>query len=164
MIAILLVALALPLAAQRVHEICAPCHNQHFEDFQQHTHFKKGLSCDACHGPSKGHREAGGNQAPDRVAGPVEQPAVCGACHTWQRTEYESSRHGKLVAARSAAKAPACTICHGSHQLRMGAATERQCRRCHESPPASCSATPAARDARVSCANCHSKHTLAARR
>ena len=147
---------ALAAGAQKVHELCAPCHNQHFEDFQTHKHFAKGLSCDACHGTSKGHREATGGQMPDRVAGPTEQPALCGACHTDQGKAYQTSKHGKLVAARAAKRAAACTTCHGTHAPRKAAAMLAQCNRCHDPLPPTCKPE--------GCASCHNPHTLAARK
>ncbi len=157
-----LVAL-LPAVAQKVHEVCAPCHNQHFEDFKTHKHFEKSLSCDACHGASQGHVSAGGNQLPDRVAGPADQPGLCGACHTGQRKSYESGKHGKLVLSGGAKKAPACTTCHGTHSLRKPAAMAQQCGRCHEALPAACKKDPPLA-VKMACAGCHDPHTQAARR
>jgi hypothetical protein len=148
--------------AQKLHELCAACHNQHFEDFQTHKHFEKGASCDACHGPSQGHREATGGKPPDRVAGPVEQPALCGACHPGQRKGYEASKHGKIVLARSG-RAAACTTCHGTHAVRRPAAMAQQCARCHQTLPESCKAAPAVA-AKLACAGCHDAHTLIARK
>lgn len=158
--------------AARLHEVCGACHTEPASDFQEHPHFARGLQCDACHGPSKPHREATGHKPPDQVAGPAEQPAVCGACHTAQRKQYEASKHGQLVAARAEKKAAACTTCHGTHSLRAPAAILTQCVRCHPALPDACrkepppSSTPVAgaAPARVSCMRCHDKHALSARR
>ena len=68
---------------------------------QTHAHFRKGLSCDACHGPSLKHRTSTGAVPPDRVAAPDEVLALCGGCHSIEQKEYLESKHGKLVMARS---------------------------------------------------------------
>ena len=158
-----LFALASPLSAQKLHELCGACHSEPASDFQTHKHFGKGLSCDACHGASAEHREATGHKPPDRVAGPSEQPAVCGACHIPQRKDYESGKHGKLVISRSGPRAAACTTCHGTHSARAPAAMAAQCARCHASLPESCQKTPAVA-AKVACAGCHDPHRLVARK
>jgi hypothetical protein len=156
--------LTLPLAAQPFHESCAPCHTTQVEDFQKHKHIKAGVSCDACHGASQTHRDSQGMVAPERVAGPTEQPTVCGACHTGQAKDYRASKHGALVMARSEKRAATCTMCHGNHALREFSGMEAQCKRCHAELPAPCKQPPPATTARLSCANCHNKHTLVARK
>ncbi len=153
---LLLLLVAAGLFGQKLHEVCGACHTEPAEDFQSHTHFTKGLSCDACHGASKAHREATGHKPPDQVAGPADQPRVCGTCHAARRKEYESSKHGKLVLASAEKKAAACTTCHGTHLLRKPAAMLVQCNRCHEVLPQACQKT-------APCASCHNPHTLARR-
>jgi hypothetical protein len=143
--------LLLLLLAQKTHEFCAPCHSEQIADLQTHAHFRKGLSCDACHGPSLKHRTSTGAVPPDRVAAPDEVPALCGSCHSIEQKEYLESKHGKLVMARSKVKAANCTTCHGVHNLR-----QPQCQRCHATLA---SAHPAVA-AEASCMSCHSKHTL----
>lgn len=145
---------------QKLHELCGACHTEPASDFQSHPHFAKGLSCDACHGSSAAHREAAGNKPPDRVAGPSDQPQLCGACHTGQRKDYESGKHGKLVLARAVPRAAACTTCHGTHLARK-AAMLSQCNRCHATLPESCKRSPRVA-AKLACAGCHNPHTLVA--
>ena len=154
----LILLLALPLLAQKTHELCAPCHTEQAADFAQHTHSKKGLSCDACHGPSVKHRMASGAASPDRVAAPDEVPALCGGCHAAEQKEFLESRHGKLVMARSKVKAAKCVTCHGVHNLRTAAQTRQQCQKCH----ATLAAEHPAVAATAACMSCHSKHTLLA--
>jgi hypothetical protein len=156
--------LTIPLAAQPIQEACAPCHTTQVEDFKKHKHPAAGLSCDACHGASSSHRDSQGMVAPDKVAGPTEQPVVCGACHTAQAKDYRASKHGQLVMARSEKRSATCTMCHGNHALRGFSAMEGQCNRCHAELPASCKQPPPATNARLSCANCHHKHTLVAKK
>ncbi len=161
----LLLLAAVPLfAAEKTHEICSACHSEQVEQFSAHTHFRKGMSCDACHGPSVAHRTATGGVAPDRVSAPDEVPALCGSCHPAQRKEFTGSKHGLLVLARSRTKGANCTTCHGVHNLRTAVQTEAQCRKCHETLPASCKAAPARKTSGVSCVNCHAKHALTAKR
>lgn len=161
-LAVWLVLLTAALAAQPLHEVCGACHNEPAADFQEHPHFAGGVSCDACHGESKAHREATGHKPPDNVAAPADQPAVCGSCHKGIRKEYEASKHGQLVMARSQKRAAACTTCHGTHAARLPAAIAAQCSRCHTELPASCKQPPpaAAAKASVGCMNCHATHTL----
>jgi len=149
-----------PLCAQSAHELCAPCHTGPADDFKSHPHAAKGLSCDACHGKSNAHIQASGYMPPDRVTGPLEQGTLCGTCHTAQRKAYESSKHWKLVQARTQVRSPACTTCHGSHQLRTPVSLTAQCQRCHEALPAACEKKPARTEAKVGCANCHDKHAM----
>ena len=159
MMRLLALLAALPLAAQ-VHELCRACHSDQFEDFQQHKHFAKGLSCDACHGTSEKHRLASGAAPVDKVAASWDQPAVCGGCHTAARKEYSASRHGVLTLAKSETRAAACTTCHGVHALRTASVRLNQCQRCHTSMKAPHPAVEASTD----CFSCHSPHSLVARK
>jgi len=123
----------LPLLAQKTHELCAPCHAEQVADFQTHPHFQKGLSCDACHGPSVKHRTSVGAAPPDRVAAPDEVPSLCVGCHAGESKAFLSSKHGRLVMARSKVKAANCVTCHGMHNVRAAAKT---CQKCHPETPA----------------------------
>jgi hypothetical protein len=149
------------ITAQPAHETCAPCHSTQAEEWESHIHRDKGVSCDSCHGKSAEHAGAAGAISPEIVAGPAEQPKVCGACHTAQAKEFIESKHGQLIQARSREKqAPHCTMCHDNHALRTWTGTLQQCNRCHSQLPASCRREPPVKTARVACANCHGKHTL----
>lgn len=158
-LAVALLAALSGAATEKPHDVCAPCHATQVGEFAMHRHAAKGLSCDACHGASVAHVKAGGAAAPDRVAGPAEVPALCGACHLAQSKDYQPSKHGALIAARSKTRSAHCGTCHGSHAPRAAAAVEVQCRRCHATLPAACSEPPTAA-AKVACAGCHHKHTL----
>jgi hypothetical protein len=155
---VVLIFLALPLLAQKTHEVCAPCHSEQVADLETHPHFRKGLSCDACHGASVKHRTSTGAVPPDQVAAPDEVPALCGACHASEEKEYISSKHGKLVMARSSPRAANCATCHGVHNLRSAKQTQMQCQRCH----GTLSAAHPAMASGASCIACHAKHTLLA--
>ena len=142
------------LPAQKTHEFCAPCHSEQVADFQTHRHFEKGLSCDACHGPSVKHRTSTGAVSPDRVAAPDEVPALCGGCHASPQKQFLASKHGALVMARSKVKAANCATCHGVHNLRTARQTQQQCQKCHATLPA---AHPAIA-AETFCVSCHAGH------
>jgi hypothetical protein len=165
-VVILSLALTIPIAAQEAaHEACAPCHSTQAEEWESHIHRDKNVSCSSCHGKSTEHANAAGAIAPEIVAGPTEQPKVCGACHTTEAKEFQASSHGKLIMARSREKqAPYCTTCHDNHAQRTWTGVLQQCNRCHEELPASCKQEPAAKTAKVECANCHEKHNLAAKK
>jgi hypothetical protein len=120
------------LAAQPVHELCAPCHAEQAADFETHPHFTKKLSCDICHGRSEKHIKAVGAAPPDRVAAPDEVPALCAPCHAIEHKDYLPTAHAKLVLARARQKAPNCATCHGYHGPRPAKA---QCSRCHMETP-----------------------------
>lgn len=162
-IAVLFALSCAPVVAQ-MQKVCGACHTQPADDFEKHPHSQKGVSCDTCHGKSQNHIDTAGNTAPEKVAGPADQPALCGACHIAQRKDYETSKHAQLVMARSAKRAPACTTCHGTHMVRSATAMVQQCKRCHPQLPAACSNSPTVTTAKVSCANCHDKHKMVARR
>ena len=164
---LLMTLLAGPATAQKQHELCAVCHSDTVKDFLAHPHFQKGLECDACHGESARHRTSEGHAEPDRVAAPAQIPALCGGCHTGKGatsilTEYSKSKHGRLVLEQSKVRAPHCGACHGVHSVRAPKAIEAQCKRCHATLPAACSASPP-RAAAVSCAACHKPHTFLAK-
>ncbi|HYZ85773.1 MAG TPA: cytochrome c3 family protein [Bryobacteraceae bacterium] len=155
----MLAALALSFAAwgQKAHDLCVACHDEQVTDFSTHKHFQKGLSCDACHGMSEKHRAASGAAPPDRVAGPDEVPALCGACHVAQLKDYKNSKHAELVFAKSKTRAPGCGTCHGVHQARTLKQINASCARCHTTLPASCKPD-------VACSTCHSPHTFVAKK
>jgi cytochrome c7-like protein len=159
-LALLWLLCLVPVYAQKVHELCRNCHTEQFEDFQKHKHFAKGLSCDACHGPSAEHRAANGAAPPDRVAAADQQPALCGACHPAPAKAYSSSKHGQLVLARSEKKAASCTLCHGIHAQRTSEQMKAQCERCH----AQLVPGHPKFAAQALCVSCHPGHTLLAKK
>jgi hypothetical protein len=160
MILILALLALLPAFPQKLHDTCGQCHTSQREDFLSHQHFEKGLSCDACHGQSKPHVEATGHKPPDRIAGPAEQPALCGTCHPGNTSAFLASKHWRLVEARTRVRSAVCTTCHGAHNQRSPVSLTAQCQRCHPALPAACEAEPKQKTAKVSCANCHEQHTM----
>lgn len=156
---LLLVLAALPLGAQ---QDCAPCHNEQIKDFGQHKHnTKAGLQCGVCHGPSDKHRKSNGEAPPDRVAAPDEVAGMCGNCHLLEKNQYVESKHHHAVVQRTA-KSANCSTCHGHHDMKEWTATQAGCARCHTATPAACKEKPVGvAVAKVTCMNCHARHTLA---
>jgi hypothetical protein len=161
MIGLLFTLLMASLSAQEIGNLCAPCHGEYVAGLKTHKHSAKGIGCEVCHGSSQQHRNAAGATSPDRVAAPDEVPALCGGCHTAQRKQYERSKHGVLVLARSKTRAANCGTCHGVHSPRTASAMERQCVRCHASLPDACRKRVTVASGKLRCGVCHSPHTLA---
>ena len=161
-------------SAQPVHELCRNCHTEVTEDFLTHPHYQQGLSCDVCHGPSVRHRESAGGVGPDRIAGPSQVVALCGACHDRPARgetdpaksilkQYLASKHGAPPANSSAARRPNCETCHSAHRVRPPRAIRLRCEGCHEQLPAACSGNPpAGTAAELRCAGCHAPHLFVA--
>lgn len=154
----LLYLLLTATAGAQVHQLCKPCHSEAAGDVESHPHFKKNVSCDACHGTSEKHRLAVGGAAPDKVATREQVPVLCGGCHVAERKSYDTSKHAAVLTA--GAKSAHCVTCHGNHALRPVAAMAARCQACHPSLPAACAAKPAVA-AKVSCAGCHPQHAFA---
>ena len=156
-------------ADEKTRDFCKVCHGETVQDFLSHPHSEKGLDCDTCHGESVKHRSSQGHTEPDRIAAPHEVPALCGGCHAGKgsstiQEQYSSSKHGRLVLAKSRVRSPHCGTCHGVHSVRSPQGIEAQCKRCHTQLPASCTVTAASTKARVSCANCHTAHLFAVKK
>jgi hypothetical protein len=105
------------------------------DQFKGDIHAQKGLTCASCHGgdPTSGDPE----KAMGRAAGfrghiaHADVPKLCGSCHsdankmkqynpslrTDQFAQYQTSRHGKLLATGDQ-KTAVCTDCHGVHNIR----------------------------------------------
>jgi Doubled CXXCH motif (Paired_CXXCH_1) len=132
--------------------------------FDHDVHFKRGLSCNACHGgdPTVGVDSGGPGDAMNRAKGYIGRPprkkiaALCASCHSTldfmrrynpqarvdQYAEYLTSVHGKKYTAGDPNVAT-CTDCHGIHGIIEAAnpvspvyATNvaSTCARCHADP------------------------------
>ena len=141
---------------------CSPCHTEQIADFGSHKHASKaGLECGVCHGPSDKHRKSNGEASPDRVAAPDEVAAMCGNCHAQEKSQYMQSKH-QVAMVRRTVKSANCSTCHGHHAMKEWTVTQAGCAKCHATTPAACKGKPAGSAvAKVSCMNCHARHTLA---
>ena len=117
---------------------CAQCHTKH-ADYPHPEKLPK-PACATCHAAQAGehsrsvHGEqiaAGNTAAPDCVAchNSAHQttktkdaafhkavPENCGMCHAKELEDYQSSVHGKALAA-GVSDTPVCTSCHGEHSI-----------------------------------------------
>lgn len=140
---------------------CSFCHLAECLEADRKGHEKHAVSCDACHGPSEGHRIVEDNRVkPDRTAKGPELVVLCGECHS-ERPTRQPSKPGRAVAlymagahARSGAL---CTTCHGVHGFLTAAEQDKACAKCHPEPPPQC--RPAEGSA-VRCISCHDPHSL----
>lgn len=94
---------------------------------------------------------AGANPKKQHQAVPEEQE--CADCHTKQQEAWQSGKHGPMGVQ--------CVVCHGSldETFFVQPPVER-CNGCHAAKVADVSKK---KSAKISCASCHDKHTLAAK-
>jgi DnaJ-class molecular chaperone len=89
--------------------------------------------CTDCHGA----HDIRPKTDPESMISREKLPKTCGACHFGIETVFESSVHGKAVAAGNLA-APTCEDCHTAHRIRRADAEEwkldvlSECGTCHE--------------------------------
>lgn len=140
---------------------CVQCHTKH-ADYPHAGKLPK-PECNSCHAAQVGdHRRsvhgeqirAGNTSAPDcavchdkahetKLTKAAEfhknVPELCGLCHAEVLADYQTSVHGKALAA-GIAEAPVCTDCHGEHSILRpktagssvgAAAVSETCGRCH---------------------------------
>jgi predicted CXXCH cytochrome family protein len=150
--------------AAQTKDTCADCHaglpepyGVSADQFAADIHAQKGLTCAGCHGGDASADDP--EHAMSRNAGfrgPIRKPDIprlCGRCHenpaymrrynpslrTDQLAQYETSRHGKLLASGDM-KVAVCTDCHGVHGIRPASDPRssvhamniaKTCARCH---------------------------------
>jgi cytochrome b subunit of formate dehydrogenase len=102
-------------------------------------------------------------------------PVNCGSCHQQQADELREGRHGESTSAGSAAgpppgRKPACTTCHGTHNVAPAASpafrrtVTHTCAKCHAAAYRSYLATPHGQAALLglqgapTCVDCHDPH------
>jgi len=128
-----------PLLAFGQKNSCVECHDQLDGElkapvtaFAGDIHREYGLSCKDCHGgnPAEDDVDLAKDKSFKGAPARAGIPLFCGKCHadaafmrsfnpalrTDQLSQYETSRHGRLVKAGDA-KAAVCTDCHGVHGI-----------------------------------------------
>ncbi len=132
----------IPIALADQTNTCMLCHQSldgnlkvSVEEIKNDVHFKRGLSCVACHGGDSNKEDMA--QAMDATKGFIARPArndipnFCARCHSNpdfmraynpnipmdQLTKYNTSQHGKLNM-QGDGKVAVCTSCHGFHGIR----------------------------------------------
>lgn len=95
----------------------------------------KAANCVDCH---SSHEMKKGSE-PTSFVNKKNIPQTCGKCHQQIAQEYSQSIHG-VALAKGVTEAPACTNCHGEHNIRMhtdptsqvaSANVSEQCSSCH---------------------------------
>lgn len=100
-------------------EPCMDCHEDEINAFQAGVHAKvkggKPVTCQGCHGIL--HTTPRSND-PNAPMSDLNQVRNCGACHEDMMDGYMSSVHAKaLFRSGLTESAPACSDCHGSHDI-----------------------------------------------
>jgi len=129
---LLLLAWAVPAAAQEKPSCVTHCHGTEGKAFEQCVHEGQ-LSCVDCHGgnpAAQRDEKASHDPAKGYIGKPPREriPELCGSCHsdalrmhpyalkTDQLAHYRYSQHGKALAGGDTAVA-VCTDCHNSHGI-----------------------------------------------
>ena len=124
-------------------DVCMECHEEEITPFQGSVHAKvkggKPESCQNCHGSI--HKVVRSSD-PTAPMSDVNQVRNCGVCHKDMMDGYLSSVHAKaLFVSGLTDVAPACSDCHGSHDIQRhdaaGARTSHAkspetCGECHK--------------------------------
>lgn len=94
---------------------CHVCHINYYDELLAAGHAQKGVSCEACHGPSNAHCADENNiTAPDKMYGPETIDPGCAHCHEF--LTLTASNHGLYLIKEEPGKR-FCVDCHGSHKL-----------------------------------------------
>ncbi|OGF97983.1 MAG: hypothetical protein A2Z06_02685, partial [Candidatus Glassbacteria bacterium RBG_16_58_8] len=136
---------------------CTLCHSKIKAQFLDDIHFKRGITCDRCHGGDPGAFEMEGAKAPStRYRGKLskaEGVRLCASCHsdeemmrqyglsTDQYQQFAVSEHGRMLLGEGNADVAACVDCHGVHLIL---------------PPSDPSSQVFRKNLPYTCAKCHS--------
>ncbi|MEJ2215831.1 MAG: cytochrome c3 family protein [Gemmatimonadota bacterium] len=135
---------------------------------------KDNVACFSCHGA---HHVLPPDDPASSLA-PVRQPQVCGSCHDSIAARWVNDVHGSaLMGTRSpiarprwtnAEAPPACTGCHGGHDMVAGSSEPavQKCSECHEHAAETYQASYHGQAVRLgspaaaTCAECHGAHDI----
>jgi cytochrome b subunit of formate dehydrogenase len=99
---------------------CEQCHAEELATLRAGAHSAKAAldadagSCVKCHGDVHALPRRPGLEAP---LSPINQMQTCGQCHGDMMEGYLHSSHAKARLVKGLNGAPACTDCHGSHDI-----------------------------------------------
>ncbi|MEP7300131.1 MAG: cytochrome c3 family protein [Caldimonas sp.] len=109
-----------PLGAVKP-QVCQDCHRDEFKAIAGSIHGRRSSGekaikdCTSCHDSL--HRVLKGGD-PASSLSPVNQIKTCGGCHEEMMANYERSEHAHaLLKSGLVAGAPACSSCHGTHDI-----------------------------------------------
>ncbi len=149
----------IPHAEKLAPVVCAGCHDQPAAKYDQSVHAEArraapttsvAASCKDCHGT---HDIRPANDPESRTYH-LNLPATCGRCHGNAEiikrggikvgdvvSKFQDSIHGRALSKGGLLVAPACTDCHGSHDIRRKTTADSRifrtnvpatCGKCHE--------------------------------
>ena len=119
-------------------DVCMGCHEEEITPFQDSVHARvkggKPATCQGCHGDV--HTTVRSND-PNAPMSDLNQVRNCGACHEEMMSGYLASVHAKsLFVSGLTDAAPACSDCHGSHDILRH--TDPKARSSHQKSPETC--------------------------
>ncbi len=164
-----------PATVAQLNARCLGCHDT--RRFPAHAPHADSVACAACHGAHdmRGHDRAGSTLAAQA------QVRTCGACHPAIARSWASDSHGRaLLAGRElkphgesqAHPGPACTTCHGGHDMvrpkaaPAGTGPGAACTTCHERYADTFADSYHGQASRLGsrrvagCAGCHTAHAV----
>jgi nitrate/TMAO reductase-like tetraheme cytochrome c subunit len=165
-VAAIVVCSAVSIAAQApTKEDCLTCHAERFTPDVLTPSVHGPLQCVDC------HADAGKELPhPEKL-----QQVACATCHSEISGEYEDSVHGRARRDKGLVVAPACSSCHGTHEIRAAsdpqsrvhrAAIAANCTKCHEGiQPQYATSIHADQFAKgntaaATCSDCHTAHRI----
>lgn len=92
---------------------CNSCHQEVGEALKKSIHGEAGLSCTDCHGNA---HEILPTRDMNSKTNPINQPKVCGVCHTEQSDTFRDNFHYKRLLIGND-KSASCGECHGAHDI-----------------------------------------------
>jgi len=116
---------------------CVECHEDEITPFRDSVHARvRGAqpeSCQACHGSVHTTPRSRDERAPMSA---VNQLQNCGQCHQEMMEGYLASEHAHALLVSGLNSAPACSDCHGSHDIARH--TDAASRSSHQKSPQTC--------------------------
>ena len=148
-------------------EVCATCHEVEAGRFGSNPHNRlalehsgKGVTCESCHGPGKGHVENGGDKSKIfsfSQASAKEANEKCLDCHQGQHANFARSAHGEGNVS--------CLSCHNIHRSKvpehlLTASQPQLCFQCHTDvkPQFNMPFHHKVEEGLVQCSDCHDPH------
>jgi cytochrome b subunit of formate dehydrogenase len=118
-------------------EPCLECHEENINAFHESVHAKvrgdKPITCQGCHGPV---HYTPRSRDPNAPMSAVNQLRNCGQCHKDMMEGYLGSVHARALLVSGLNSAPACSDCHGSHDILRH--TDPKARSSHQRSPETC--------------------------
>ncbi len=116
---------------------CVECHEDEITPFRDSVHARvRGAQpdvCQGCHGSVHTTPRSRDERAPMSA---VNQLQNCGQCHQEMMEGYLASEHAHALLVSGLNSAPACSDCHGSHDIARH--TDAGSRSSHQSSPQTC--------------------------